>query len=510
MVKKHTQEFLVLIVSCVLLGVFIGEVTGIHYDEAFVISQSKQIGAGERPLSGMTSYSGALHQYLLVPFFEIFGYKIEVLRAGSLFFNTFAVALIMYLIKKLYPTTGINKLAGILLCTSPAFVMISRYAGEVQCLNAFLTILSLVFFYHSITTRKGLSFPFALLGGLTLGILAYNHFIGLVVLISLILSTSIVYGFHWLKTSIPWSGGIGFLGGISVWMYQFTFGSLANSWTEKAARGSFTELLTDIANLPGILNKVLNGGLLYNLFVGRVEYYVVPYITIAFFSLLGYRILCRQQFKFSQAECFLFLFTLFLVFFTILVAPNFSPHYFLLPVYSFTVLLSLLSKPLIAHGNNWMKSVSYGLLGIIVAFNIFYVATNYFISYRKTGGNLSIFSIGNRVTTTSNCWVQTYDLFRQLKEKGVKVVFTDLSIRSPLYILDTDNSIPEFADYDRIPRSVSALKNNVAVIFYNGINLVRKNRYTPPDSGTIRYGEVLYEADSSFDKHFKVFLAGPN
>ena len=500
------QEFLVLIVSCVLLGIFMREVTGIHYDEAFAIFQSKQIAAGERPLSGMTSYSGSLHQYLLFPFFEIFGYRIEVLRAFSLFFNTLAVALTMHLLRKLHPETIIHRIAGILLCTSPAFVMISRYAGEVQCLNAFLTCLSLVLFYYATRTRSRASFVFSLFGGFTIGILAYNHFIGLVVLISLPASISIVYGIRWFKTSVPWASGIGFLGGISVWIYQFIFENMANSWTEKASRGSFSEALADIVNLPGILNQALNGTLFYNLFVGKVEYYVVPYITIAFFLLLSCRVIFRKRLKFSQPECFLFLFIAFLVFFIILVAPNFTPHYFILPLYSITVLLAMLTKPLITHKNIWIRGMLCGLLGILVTVNIFYLSTNYFISYKKTGGNLSILPIGNRVTTSSNSWVNTYDLFNQLKEKGVKKVFTDLSILSPLYILNEDNYIQEFADYDQIPRNLTALKNNIAVIFYNGTNFIRKSRYTPPDSDTVIYGEILYNADSSFDKHFKVFL----
>jgi len=89
-------------------------------------------------------------------------------------------------------------------------------------------------------------------------------------------------------------------------------------------------------------------------------------------------------------------------------------------------------------------------------------------------------------------------------------VFSHLSIYAPLYILDKNRYILKFADDTQIPRNFSEIKNVVAVIFYNGINLVRKKRYTPPDSHQVQYGNIIYEADYTFDEHFKVFLAKPN
>jgi hypothetical protein len=68
-VRRLIPEPLITALSLGLLTIVIGIVTGIHYDEAWVILRCTEIANGLRPLDGMTPYAGAIHQYILWRFF---------------------------------------------------------------------------------------------------------------------------------------------------------------------------------------------------------------------------------------------------------------------------------------------------------------------------------------------------------------------------------------------------------------------------------------------------------
>jgi hypothetical protein len=59
------------------------QIPGFHLDEAWVMIRSHSILGGDLPVNGMNAYTGALQQYLLVPFIWIFGESVGVYRSVS-------------------------------------------------------------------------------------------------------------------------------------------------------------------------------------------------------------------------------------------------------------------------------------------------------------------------------------------------------------------------------------------------------------------------------------------
>ena len=86
----------VVALALVLLLLQLGEITGMHGDEAWVLARVHDIAEGSRPTNGMNAYTGILHLYPLWPLCEIFGYRVEVLRA---FFAIFAAGSLLALMQ---------------------------------------------------------------------------------------------------------------------------------------------------------------------------------------------------------------------------------------------------------------------------------------------------------------------------------------------------------------------------------------------------------------------------
>jgi 4-amino-4-deoxy-L-arabinose transferase-like glycosyltransferase len=509
-VLRFFPELLITALSLSFLIMFIGIITGIHYDETWVILRCRDIANGLRPLDGMTYYAGAIHDYILWPFFSLFGYTIEVLRIVSALFNAGAVALTMLLVHRYYPKENLHRFAGFILCTTPAFIIFSRYAIEVHCLNLFLTISSLLLIARAVAAKAPKPQTLhALIGGACLGVMSYNHIIGIAVPLSLLAAALLVNGRRILLSRTTRLAGIGFMAGFSVKIYEILFENFISKGMQKASESSFGDFLADLPNLPYVFHNLVNGSLLYQRFVGSQAIRVFPYLTLITILLVAGRFLYLKKEKFTQDERFLLSFFGMLIFFTIVISPNFTPHYFILPIYLTSLILVVLARPYLRSAVSWLRKMANGLLIALITFNIFYVGSNYFYSFLKTGGTPSVFMVGKRLIETSNSWVRFDKLYQELLDRGVKEVVADLSIYAPMQIHDFYNERLSFSGYDRIPDHEGMLGAKTALIFYNGINLVNKRQIKPPDQESINFGTITYMQDRSYDSHFKVFIADP-
>ncbi len=511
--KEYIPEVLIVLCTATLLSIYPDKVTGLHYDEALTILKSWMIDKGLRPLNGMVPYIGAIFHYLMWPLFEVFGYKIEVMRLTSAAFNTLSVILAMILFKHFYPESKKHRYAGMLLCTLPAFVILTRFAAEIQALNLFLTLTGFLFIAKSVRLYSGknpiLGALVAGAGGFFIGLVVYNHIIGITIPAALLLSTVIVYRFNPFKKLLVWFMGVGFSGGIGVRIYQFLFTEEISKWSEKASESSLMTLLMDLPNLPFILNDTLNGELLYQRHVGDVAFKVIPYITIATFLIIIFRLLLLRKTGFSDVEKLMTLFVLFVILFIILISSNFTPHYFLIPLYMYPLLLTAIATPLLNRMEGYAGRLGHVILTSVIVLNLFYLSINYFRTFLNTGGSLSIFNIGNRLSETSNGWVRFDRLYNELKERGVQMVVSDLSIVTPLKVYDLSSAKINTFVYRQLNDIQGLLTQKSAIIFYNSVNLVRKKEVIPPGDAMFIHGEITYERDNSYDPHFAVFVGEP-
>ena len=115
----HYQEVLLLALGSFLLFYRLSEIPGIHGDEAWIFVRVQEIAAGSRPLDEMNSYTGPLHQYFLWPLFQLFGYRVEVLRGFSALLNLLLIVLAMRLARPFAPSPRWPAAVGLLLVTFP-------------------------------------------------------------------------------------------------------------------------------------------------------------------------------------------------------------------------------------------------------------------------------------------------------------------------------------------------------------------------------------------------------
>ena len=128
-------EILVCVLTFILLSIFPESVPGLHMDEAWSFVRAHEIASGAHPLNGTNGYTGTIFQYLLVPVFKVFGYKVAAMKIACAFLNTLTVFFAMLFVRSLYVQKNYHLYFGLLLCTFPMFLTHSRFCIEITALN---------------------------------------------------------------------------------------------------------------------------------------------------------------------------------------------------------------------------------------------------------------------------------------------------------------------------------------------------------------------------------------
>src|SRR5580658_9987854 len=120
---------LALLLASFFLAYHLGEIPGLHADEAWVGLKAHSILQGERPWVGMNEYTGPIHAYLLAPLFKVFGFRVGVLRSLVVVFSVISVILYYFVALELFGGFVAGS-ASLLLASSPFFVAFGRQATE--------------------------------------------------------------------------------------------------------------------------------------------------------------------------------------------------------------------------------------------------------------------------------------------------------------------------------------------------------------------------------------------
>jgi len=203
----------------------------------------------------------------------------------------------------------------------------------------------------------------------------------------------------------------------------------------------------------------------------------------------------------------------------IVISPGLAIQYFEMPMLFVPYLLVRLIMPLVNQTAESRRLLGKAVFFLLVVLNTLYLSANYFSLLYRTGGKLSVFTIGKRLQDTSNHFIGVKALCQQIKDRKIGVVASQLSIIMPMAMYD---------DYPVSALTFIAIKHNApspdsipaskrsAVIFYNGptteLNPVwKRNRdlFYPPAGDSILSGTMVFWLDSGFDPHFKVFVAEP-
>ncbi len=500
-IKRNIGEILLCLCGFSILAIFPGSITGLHFDEAWTFFRCMSIAEGYHFINGMNGYTGAIHQYLMFPFFTIFGYYTETIRIVSAVMNTFSLFFLIATVRIIHPGKKYHILFGLATITFPFYAIFARFSVELTSINFLLTtagIFTITKAIFAIDEKKERFF--SSMAGLCFGLAAYNHIISIVFPFALGISLIIFYRKKISENKrliifVLSSFIIGFLPRIiSFFAIKENSPLLLNYYT-------LIEAVKDMKHLPGILIEMLDGSLVFTRFTGENFLPVFPYFSYALLALLWIKSVFISI-RLSRLDKTVLLCLLILIIITAVISPRFSLRYFLIPVLFAPYLLVMFASRFFESENTFLRCFAFAVIALVVILNTFYLTCNYFISFSLSGGKLYTFPIGTRLFEKSGHFIRTKKLYRELVSKGVKIIYGDISIISPLLVHDIKKRNLEIITEDVLKTNAVFVKKT-AVIYHPPVNMSDIIYYRQRN---VSEKLVSYKRDRSFDSRFAVFV----
>ncbi|MGW8247988.1 MAG: ArnT family glycosyltransferase [Acidiferrobacterales bacterium] len=193
------------VVFFALLFYKLGDIAGLHRDEAVMGLSAIEILHGARPISGaFNEYTSPLYYYIVASVFSLFGKSIWMLRISGIVFNLIAGLALFDVVRRYSPRTAIHSLW--VLATLPVVIVLSRIAFEQTALNPFFLFGGIwCFAVLGASQSTSISRTGYALAGLCFGLGVWNHLI----FAPTVLAVAIVYvlwckpGAQQLKKILP-------------------------------------------------------------------------------------------------------------------------------------------------------------------------------------------------------------------------------------------------------------------------------------------------------------------
>jgi 4-amino-4-deoxy-L-arabinose transferase-like glycosyltransferase len=495
-----------LLLAAALLLPWLAVVPGLHGDEAWVALRVRELQhaaeqgqgfarlRGSGGLDGMNFYTGALHQYLVWPVIAALGESTLALRLPGVLVTLVALALVGRTADRLLgrPTAVA---AGLLLASSPALVTYGRFALEVTALTPVLAAGATAGFAFAAGRRPSLAtLAAAGAGGLGLGLAAYSHLVALPLALTVAVVAAGFYGrqlFGRPETGIALVGMVlGFLPRLLVLARAENVGH----WLDRSGGPSF---VPDLRYLPALLEWGFDGRILYQRFAGaRGDAW--PYPLVAAAVLLGLRLAAGPGLQPTRAALAAGTALVVGAISTTALAPHLAPRYFVVWLWALPLSLAWLARPLWGDRRIWVRRATLVVVAFVIACNLAYLATAYFQPFLRTGGRLSTFKLGTRLTETSNHFTDTRGLLTALQRAGIRRVYAGFFIAQPLRVLDRERAL-------------------TIVTWNKGDPPAREEQFGAPATAFIDYagdgpdvidrGTVRYYRERGFPEHFRVYVA---
>lgn len=513
----------ILALSTALLSAWTSTLPGLHGDEAWVLLRSAEIQAGERPLSGMNYYTGALHQYLVALISVVGGPSIPSSRLLSGATNMLALLAMMNIVRRLHPGQSTWLWTGLFTGTSIPFVLFSRFATEITSLSPCLIYGGLFFIQRGFQERTRAAFLLTGIGAILLGLSVYNHMAAAGTVAGVYAGLVLFLGGRFFRDA---RGYILVLGGIVglfprvvqiIFLPGTSFGPV-DGLMQNLVSGSLEEVLS----LPFILLGMLDGGILFQRFTGATTLPVLPIFSgvLVLFCVLhlfmGFRIPKRSD----VALIFGVLVALIM---TTIISPRLSLRYFHAEALVLTYMAARMGVSLMARSQRSRKrpGIVKGLHALtlfamltVAASQIVYVAVNYFYTIHSVGAQTSVFPIGLRLKETSNHFIRTDGLYEQLVSRGVRTVAADGLIILPLRYYDRKVRQLHLLSLDDASTKNELAKQSAgkaAFVFYNGPTAYGVDQVVDRrDATSVRVENRKFLLAHGFEPKFLVFLYPPD
>ncbi len=510
--RRRLPDIAILGLAAGSLLLWLPTLPGVTMDEAWVFHRVSEIAAGERPVAGMTFYTGALHQYLLWPVFSLFGYTVGALRGFVAVANLAALAMFMILAGRTFGGAVAGRRAGLLVATAPAFVAFGRFGVELTALGPLLVVGGLL--GVRVAAERGRRWPLAAIaGGLLLGLAVWNHFLMIGVPTALGVALLALYRGRFLRHPATWVALGAFLVGWApqLWLVlagqRESWGGAGAGMAGAADAVLRVRILGELPHLPGVLEGFWDGALVYQRFCGPNRVPVIPYPALAAVVALGLRLRRGSSaLRPARVDVLTVAVPAVVVAVTVVISPGLSARFFVLPVAFGGALLLARLAPAGRSGAV--------LVGLLACANLGYLGANYYYDYRQTGGVASVYPLGAQLIESSTTFVDTRRLYDELVAADFDLVLANETISGPLGVHDWGRDALE-ERYWRLatapPEQLGDTEARVAIVYHAGP--LSWNRATEvfdvSDLDVIESGGVPWRRDSDFDTHFAVFVRAP-
>jgi len=305
-----------------------------------------------------------------------------------------------------------------LLATSPCFVLYSRFGTEITSLVPFLTFLGLALATRAAREPASNGCARAAAGGICLGLAVYTHALAAVLPLSAATAALCVYGrTAFANRTLRWVA-LGLVAGFSPRFFQMAWGSGTEQWSGRIGQIASMRSFDDLLAFPSVLGGIWNADLLYQRFAGENQIPVLPYVVVVLAVGAALWLVSLWRGEVERRESGFVLFFALLCLGSFGVASHLSLRYFLLPSLFLPQLLLVLFRPRLSMGGARAKRLAFVTVLAIAALNTFYVGRNYFVAFDRSGGRPSVFEVGNHLLETSNHFIPTGTLYRQLAESN--------------------------------------------------------------------------------------------
>jgi len=190
-IKKRWWYFAWLGAGIIILFWKLGDIVGLHRDEAIFGLFAEMILDGTRPLYGFfNNYTSPVHAYLLAAVIKLFGNSIWSLRFLGPVFTLITILAIFDIIRQFSAVRA--RWVACFLITFPPLIMLSRFCGEVFVLNPFLFFGTIWVFVKLCRSQKHYASRIGfLLAGFLISLGVWNHVIFMPSAISLVICYAI-------------------------------------------------------------------------------------------------------------------------------------------------------------------------------------------------------------------------------------------------------------------------------------------------------------------------------
>ena len=269
--KFYLSSLFIVLLSALILFFNLSDLPGLHGDEAWVILRSfKEINRGIFPIQGMNFYTGSLHQIIVTPFLNLFGFNQLTLRSVGVSLNIISLFILMRMIFIMTEEYILSLAAGLVIMTLPAFILNSRIGVEVLALNPFLTICGFYLLQKAhLNSKLKLQIVFGSMAGLSFSLAIYSHAVSLFLILGICLSIFILYPTKTIKSIAGWSALIPGLTFLLFTMIKRGWFSHIESISQKNLSGvSSSHNWNDVFHLPILLQRMIEGSALFLRYTG--------------------------------------------------------------------------------------------------------------------------------------------------------------------------------------------------------------------------------------------------